>query len=884
MEGDEASSNIARKNDAKFLCTPIGSLKKSFVKQKSSLSRKQAALAGNTSVVFKQSLTSNNRQLARTLEKTKQELADALNTNLSLAHENSVLASKVLAFRRLAELKNDEVEHELQSRMQQRLHCISDMLNDIIRSRSATTDLLAAAADACRGFTAKTVENLFEESIQYCSKLPSRVPVGAQRWHPFMSTCREQLDSTRDELGADDVAESNEPRAQAHKEICTPDNPLSATVLLDTSASSSMNETVVATSADQSLVHSADVHTGAAELRPQKPLLIHDDIPVGPRLSGSFCRPEQVPKSDTAKPDVPVPSSGLYEVVLSPPKIFKKYIDGGAPTASSSAASGVRKNQPGSRRVGNIAPASKNASQVTLPTATAADSRSRRRSTFSLGRSQEANIDILADTGTSIADESDSILATTPDLDITVQGGRLSLDKATECKTSDLASAHVVDYKAASNADLPCSDDSTALATQHGISKTADTESHQAAAQPIKAPMQSALPSRQMDIVMSKPGELHFVVGSRDGTRHPNLSEVRQAGSSRSKKRQTFVASSVKPSVESNHVSGAAGKVQSASVFDFKDTSVVVISKDAVDAYELSLSESLVSELPRPQYRSEAAAAAAATAAAVAVAPLVVNDQSTLKGFKQSHTKEKDMPVPNSTSAELRTHVGSLPSAKSSSVLPTAKSKQSKKSQGRSRQQQPAKENEDGRRNSTSPTKFLKTEQKAPLSPLLSAQIKKTALAVTVESRSTVCIVDCALATADSRPAKTPSWRGQEDSFDVFSDSMIEQYRQANGDSIVIPSKFKEPTVVISCATTAQSSDPASPHHDEPDLPSHMSEDHEVPKRRRCTSTVSYAEPPLGKKLRRGDPGTSTIYGADVAATLDHPKRSSTKHAKGSKL
>lgn len=53
-------------------------------------------------------------------------------------------------------------------------------------------------------------------------------------------------------------------------------------------------------------------------------------------------------------------------------------------------------------------------------------------------------------------------------------------------------------------------------------------------------------------------------------------------------------------------------------------------------------------------------------------------------------------------------------------------------------------------------------------------------------------------------------------------------------------------------------------------------------RQRRTTSAVSYKEPPLGGKLRRGDPGTSTIYDKDqLEAVKDTKKKSKPKRSRG---
>jgi len=105
-------------------------------------------------------------------------------------------------------------------------------------------------------------------------------------------------------------------------------------------------------------------------------------------------------------------------------------------------------------------------------------------------------------------------------------------------------------FLTASGSDVTSIGESTSAVAADVSSKTAvvnDARQAATSSGPVKAVSHSAAASRQMDIVMAKPGELHFVVGSRDGTRQPNPAEVRHAGSSRSKKRQTFVASSMKP-------------------------------------------------------------------------------------------------------------------------------------------------------------------------------------------------------------------------------------------------------------------------------------------------------------------------------------------------
>ncbi|CAG2207784.1 unnamed protein product [Mytilus edulis] len=101
MKKDKAKTFKQKRN----LNTSLSSLSKSFNRSV-------------TSRVIKQTLQSNNRQLAMTLEKTRKDLRMASNVIMDQKREIIGLQTQVTTYKHLAGLKPDEIENEVQIRME----------------------------------------------------------------------------------------------------------------------------------------------------------------------------------------------------------------------------------------------------------------------------------------------------------------------------------------------------------------------------------------------------------------------------------------------------------------------------------------------------------------------------------------------------------------------------------------------------------------------------------------------------------------------------------------------------------------------------------------------------------------------------------------------
>ncbi|XP_063421397.1 biorientation of chromosomes in cell division protein 1-like 1 isoform X2 [Mytilus trossulus] len=148
MKKDKAKTFKQKRN----LNTSLSSLSKSFNRSV-------------TSRVIKQTLQSNNRQLAMTLEKTRKDLRMASNVIMDQKREIIGLQTQVTTYKHLAGLKPDEIEHEVQIRMEKYISELKNHLGKMGQQLFDATASLGEAMDLCMNVSRRSTGSCRSSSM-----------------------------------------------------------------------------------------------------------------------------------------------------------------------------------------------------------------------------------------------------------------------------------------------------------------------------------------------------------------------------------------------------------------------------------------------------------------------------------------------------------------------------------------------------------------------------------------------------------------------------------------------------------------------------------------------------------------------------------------------
>ncbi|VDI28346.1 Hypothetical predicted protein [Mytilus galloprovincialis] len=148
MKKDKAKTFKQKRN----LNTSLSSLSKSFNRSV-------------TSRVIKQTLQSNNRQLAMTLEKTRKDLRMASNVIMDQKREIIGLQTQVTTYKHLAGLKPDEIENEVQIRMEKYISELKNHLGKMGQQLFDATASLGEAMDLCMNVSRRSTGSCRSSSM-----------------------------------------------------------------------------------------------------------------------------------------------------------------------------------------------------------------------------------------------------------------------------------------------------------------------------------------------------------------------------------------------------------------------------------------------------------------------------------------------------------------------------------------------------------------------------------------------------------------------------------------------------------------------------------------------------------------------------------------------
>ncbi|CAC5367295.1 unnamed protein product [Mytilus coruscus] len=152
MKKDKAKTFKQKRN----LNTSLSSLSKSFNRSV-------------TSRVIKQTLQSNNRQLAMTLEKTRKDLRMASNVIMDQKREIIDLQTQVTTYKHLAGLKPDEIENEVKIRMEKYISELKTHLGKMGQQLFDATASLGEAMDLCMNVSRRSTGSCRSSSMCFIS-------------------------------------------------------------------------------------------------------------------------------------------------------------------------------------------------------------------------------------------------------------------------------------------------------------------------------------------------------------------------------------------------------------------------------------------------------------------------------------------------------------------------------------------------------------------------------------------------------------------------------------------------------------------------------------------------------------------------------------------